>query len=158
LLLTNRLISLYSYLNSQNMRKSIHGIIIVFLLNDFFSHKSFTASPPSHSSLSQVHIESYKGLRVGIDAHCWLHRGSYSCSKDLAEGVATTVYIDFFVNMLKLLIKHGVVDITGIYVWSCRVCDRCILNGFFCSPDLVYCTSHIVLYFTYNSVFHICNP
>ena len=58
-------------------------------------------------------MESYKGLRVGVDAHCWLHRGSYGCSKELAEGTPTTKYIDFCIGMLEMLMSYGVEDIIG---------------------------------------------
>jgi hypothetical protein len=44
---------------------------------------------------------------VGIDAHCWLHRG---CSKELAEGISTTGMFNLhkYATMLK---KYGVTDI-----------------------------------------------
>ena len=58
-------------------------------------------------------METYKGLRVGIDAHCWLHRGGYSCSKELAEGITTTKYIQFCLGMIKMLRKNGVVNMIG---------------------------------------------
>ena len=58
-------------------------------------------------------MESYKGLRVGVDAHCWLHRGSYGCSKELAEGIPTMKYIEFCIGMLEMLMSYGVRDIIG---------------------------------------------
>ena len=61
-----------------------------------------------------MHVESYKGLSVGIDAHCWLHRGGYCCSKELAEGIETTKYIDFSLSMLRMLARNGVKDIIGL--------------------------------------------
>jgi exonuclease 1 len=69
-----------------------------------------------------VHVESYKGLRVGVDAHCWLHRGSYGCSKELAEGIPTMKYIEFCIGMLEMLMSYGVKDIIG-NASSCR--DAC---------------------------------
>lgn len=64
-------------------------------------------------------MESYKGLRVGVDAHCWLHRGSYGCSKELAEGIPTMKYIEFCIGMLEMLMSYGVKDIIG-NTSSCR--------------------------------------
>jgi exonuclease-1 len=67
--------------------------------------------PQLKSITTKVHVEIYKGLKVGIDAHCWLHRGGYSCSKELAEGISTTKYVQFCISMLQMLKKHGVTDI-----------------------------------------------
>lgn len=30
-----------------------------------------------------VHVSSLKGLKVGVDAYCWLHKGSYSCATQI---------------------------------------------------------------------------
>ena len=30
-----------------------------------------------------VHIGSFKGQTVAIDAYCWLHKGAYSCALQL---------------------------------------------------------------------------
>ena len=31
------------------------------------------------SITTTVHLRNYEGLRLGVDVHCWLHRGSYYC-------------------------------------------------------------------------------
>lgn len=30
-----------------------------------------------------VHIESFRGQTAAVDAYCWLHKGAYSCAKEL---------------------------------------------------------------------------
>lgn len=30
-----------------------------------------------------VHVSALKGMKVGVDAYCWLHRGSYSCATQI---------------------------------------------------------------------------
>lgn len=30
-----------------------------------------------------VHIGSFSGQTVAVDAYCWLHKGAYSCAKEL---------------------------------------------------------------------------
>jgi exonuclease-1 len=67
-------------------------------------------------SISQnVHISQYKGKKVAIDAQCWLHRGAYSCSKELATGQETTGYISFFLSMVKMLKENGVDSIIAVF-------------------------------------------
>jgi exonuclease 1 len=48
---------------------------------------------------------------VGIDAHCWLYRGSFSCSKEITEGIKTTKFIHYFLDILKLLQTEGVIPV-----------------------------------------------
>ncbi len=38
------------------------------------------------------HVREYKGLRVAIDAYCWLHKGVYACAYELAKGIRTRKY------------------------------------------------------------------
>ena len=57
---------------------------------------------------NQVNIRDYRGQKAAVDILCWLHRGSYSCSRELAEGIGSTKYIKFCLNMLDILINNGV--------------------------------------------------
>jgi exonuclease-1 len=67
-------------------------------------------------SISQnVHISQYRGKKVAIDAQCWLHRGAYSCSKELATGEETTRYISFFLTMVRMLRENGVDSIIAVF-------------------------------------------
>jgi exonuclease-1 len=59
------------------------------------------------SITKRVHVKDYNGLRVGIDAYCWLHRGSYSCSREITEGIRTEKFVDFFMEMIDMLLTNG---------------------------------------------------
>jgi XPG N-terminal domain len=41
------------------------------------------------SITTAVHVSEYFGRRVAIDAYGWLHKGAYSCSRQLCEGTPT---------------------------------------------------------------------
>lgn len=60
-------------------------------------------------------VQDYAGLKVAIDAHIWLHRGGYNCSRELAEGLDTTKYVDYCLNILEMLKTRGVVDVTVVF-------------------------------------------
>lgn len=49
-----------------------------------------------------------KDLKIAIDGHCWLHRGCYSCAKDVVKNMPTTKYVEFFIMMLNVLISNGI--------------------------------------------------
>lgn len=59
-------------------------------------------------AITDVHISKYSGYTAGVDISCWMHRGSYSCSKEVVEGIPTTKYITFCMKMLNLLIDNGI--------------------------------------------------
>lgn len=37
----------------------------------------------------QVHVRQYAGQRVAVDGYSWLHKGAYSCARELCEGIWT---------------------------------------------------------------------
>jgi hypothetical protein len=37
-----------------------------------------------------IHIKQFAGKRVAVDGHCWLHRGTFGCSYELAMNIDTT--------------------------------------------------------------------
>ncbi|CAM9301965.1 unnamed protein product, partial [Discosporangium mesarthrocarpum] len=55
-----------------------------------------------------THISDLKGKTVGIDAYCWLHKGIYSCSFELCQGIPTDKYIKYCLERVYLLLRHGV--------------------------------------------------
>lgn len=69
----------------------------------------------------QVNLRDYRGQRAAVDILCWMHRGSYSCSHELAEGIESTKYIKFCLNMLEILVANGVIPLV--------VFDGCELPG-----------------------------
>ena len=52
---------------------------------------------------------------VAVDSYCWLHRGAYSCSAELVEGVPTDKFIASFVKRAALLRRCGV---EAVYVFG----------------------------------------
>lgn len=56
----------------------------------------------------RCHVSELRGRYVGIDAFCWLHRGSYSCAMDLVLGRPTDKFLVFCKNMLSMLLHHGI--------------------------------------------------
>jgi exonuclease-1 len=40
-----------------------------------------------------VNASEYEGKRVAIDGYCWLHRGVFSCSRELCEGEDNRRYV-----------------------------------------------------------------
>jgi len=53
---------------------------------------------PSLKSITRtIHVgDAYSGKRVAIDSYCWLHRGAYSCSTELVEGIPTEKWVGCF--------------------------------------------------------------
>ena len=46
--------------------------------------------PSLKSIVRTLHVgDVYHGKRVCVDSYCWLHRGAYSCSVELCEGIPT---------------------------------------------------------------------
>lgn len=41
------------------------------------------------SVTAPVHVGSYRGHKVAVDAYCWLHRGAYCCAQELVNGMPT---------------------------------------------------------------------
>ena len=48
---------------------------------------------PALRSVSRAaHISEYRGQRVAVDSYVWLHRGVFTCARELALGQATDKY------------------------------------------------------------------
>ena len=54
-------------------------------------------------------------MRVGIDGHCWLHRGATFCAEELADNIPTTKHVRFFMGMIDMLRGNGIIDITVVF-------------------------------------------
>lgn len=67
------------------------------------------------SVITRSHVSDFKGKSVAIDAHCWLHRGAFACSKELVLGTPTEKYIAFFMNMIHLFKSNGVTSILVVF-------------------------------------------
>ncbi|KAI8094258.1 PIN domain-like protein [Thamnidium elegans] len=58
-----------------------------------------------------VEISEYAGQVVAVDGHCWLHRGAFSCASELARGIETNAFVEYFMNLVKMLVFYKVVPI-----------------------------------------------
>lgn len=56
-------------------------------------------------------IATFAGLRVGVDASSWLHRGAFACALELATGAPTRRYVDYCMHRVRLLLHHGAVPV-----------------------------------------------
>jgi hypothetical protein len=57
---------------------------------------------------STVHVRELRGLRVGVDAYVWLHRGVYGCAADLCQGRPTKKYLNYCIERLNVLLNAGI--------------------------------------------------
>ncbi|KAG9290675.1 hypothetical protein G9A89_011638 [Geosiphon pyriformis] len=56
----------------------------------------------------EISIEKYAWCTVGVDGHCWLHKGAHSCALELATNQPTKRYIDFFMHRVRMLKFYNV--------------------------------------------------
>ena len=56
--------------------------------------------PCLRSVSRDAHVREYAGQRVAVDAYVWLHRGAFTCARELALGQPT----DKCVPRLRLLL------------------------------------------------------
>lgn len=64
--------------------------------------------PQLRSITKRVHISKYRGRTVAVDSYCLLHKGAYSCSRELVEGEPTQKHISYCLSRIELLLKNGV--------------------------------------------------
>jgi exonuclease-1 len=53
----------------------------------------------------------FRGQRVAVDAHCWLYKGSVSCSREIVEGMQTTRFVDYFLDLIRLLQSEELIPV-----------------------------------------------
>ena len=58
---------------------------------------------------TDVHISTFRGHACAIDGYAWLHRASTSCALEMARGQPTTVFVDYCMDLLRM-IRHAGVD------------------------------------------------
>ncbi|KXZ53691.1 hypothetical protein GPECTOR_6g608 [Gonium pectorale] len=66
-----------------------------------------------------THVSSYRGQKVAVDGYSWLHKGAYSCSRELCEGVWTDGYVRYFISRVEMLLSNGVIPV--IVFDGCRL-------------------------------------
>ena len=72
--------------------------------------------PSLRSIVRTKHVgEAYGGKRVAVDSYCWLHRGAYSCSVELVEGIPTDKFVTSFMKRAHMLRRC---DVEAVYVFD----------------------------------------
>ncbi|KAM3577364.1 hypothetical protein VYU27_000794 [Nannochloropsis oceanica] len=62
-----------------------------------------------------VHIRELQGLRVGVDAYVWLHRGVFGCAAELCQGKDTKRYLHACFKRLNLLLSNGIGQVCIVF-------------------------------------------
>ena len=58
------------------------------------------------------HLSQFRGMRLGVDAYCWLHRAATASVAALVlEGESCDKFIAFFVSRVELLIRNGITPV-----------------------------------------------
>ncbi|MCJ1483930.1 Rad2 nuclease [Schaereria dolodes] len=53
-------------------------------------------------------LRKFAGQTIGVDAYGWIHKGTVACATDLALEKPTTKFVDFAMNLVRMLIHFGV--------------------------------------------------
>lgn len=64
--------------------------------------------PRLKSVTERIHVSQLKGKTVAIDAYCLLHKGAYTCARELVEGIPTDKCVQFCIKRIDVLIQEGV--------------------------------------------------
>ncbi|KAH8987790.1 PIN domain-like protein [Lactarius akahatsu] len=56
----------------------------------------------------QRHLRELSGQTLAVDGYVWLHRGTYTCSTELATGKATCKYVHYAMQRVRLLRHYGI--------------------------------------------------
>ncbi|KAI9464763.1 hypothetical protein F5148DRAFT_1209497 [Russula earlei] len=57
---------------------------------------------------NQRHLSELAGQTLAVDGYVWLHRGTYTCSTELATGRKTTKYVRYAMQRVRLLRYYGI--------------------------------------------------
>ncbi|KAL0575211.1 hypothetical protein V5O48_006750 [Marasmius crinis-equi] len=53
-------------------------------------------------------LSEFSGQTVAVDAYVWLHKAVYSCATELATGQATSKYVTYAMDRVRILRHHGI--------------------------------------------------
>ncbi|CAI2387272.1 unnamed protein product [Moneuplotes crassus] len=56
-------------------------------------------------------ISVCKGKKIGVDAYCWLHKGTYNCSKEVINGKSYDKVVRYCNKRIDLMISKGVIPV-----------------------------------------------
>ena len=52
-----------------------------------------------------LNVREFAHMRVGVDIHGWIHRGTFSCASKLCRNLPTSAYVDFCMQRVRMLIQ-----------------------------------------------------
>ncbi|KAF8515840.1 PIN domain-like protein [Hysterangium stoloniferum] len=55
-----------------------------------------------------IHLSELSGKTIAVDAYVWLHRGAYTCAPEVVTGKATTKYVQYALNRVRLLQYYNI--------------------------------------------------
>mmetsp|Transcript_5428 Transcript_5428/g.8007 ORF Transcript_5428/g.8007 Transcript_5428/m.8007 type:complete len:577 (+) Transcript_5428:79-1809(+) len=58
-----------------------------------------------------VHVKEYSGKRMAVDGYVWLHRGAYSCAKEIVQRIRTEKFINYGLSMAKMLQYYNITPV-----------------------------------------------
>ncbi|KAL4452455.1 hypothetical protein ABPG75_008117 [Micractinium tetrahymenae] len=64
--------------------------------------------PQLRSITKRSHVSKYRGQKVAVDAYCLLHKGAYTCARELVEGEPTERHVAYCMARVELLLGAGV--------------------------------------------------
>ncbi|XP_031256821.1 exonuclease 1-like [Pistacia vera] len=64
--------------------------------------------PLLKSIMLPIHIKELEGCFVAVDTYSWLHKGAFSCSRELCKGLPTSRHIGYCMHRVNLLRHYGV--------------------------------------------------
>ncbi|XP_018332276.1 exonuclease 1 isoform X3 [Agrilus planipennis] len=67
--------------------------------------------PFLESISKKSHISEFRDSVVAIDAYCWLHKGSFSCSEKLVRGEETFAHIRYCLKYVNMLLNFNITPI-----------------------------------------------
>lgn len=73
--------------------------------------------------IRKKHISHYKGQRVGVDGHVWLHGVTSYIAHDLYRGAETDRHVPFFMEKVRSLAAHGITPVL-VFDGDMHVCKE----------------------------------
>ncbi|CAA7388537.1 unnamed protein product [Spirodela intermedia] len=64
--------------------------------------------PMLKSIMVPMHVKDLAGQSVAVDTYSWLHKGAFSCSREICKGLPTSRYVDYCMYRVNLLRHFGI--------------------------------------------------
>ena len=90
--------------------------------------------PVLKSITRPLHVSAFRGNRVAVDAYCWLHRGAYTCSRELCEGIPTDKYtVHERMSLCWRMLRHALASQPRQHALRCADMSPSAWRGSSCS-------------------------